>query len=94
MFLQENRCISGKQEWLDILTELLLLSWIDVVPDDFDVLISVPPRLFVPEADGVSDLVNDCALLPAAFANADKLLTRNVFMLVVVHQTCVCASNL
>ena len=49
------------------------LTWLNVVPDDADVLVTVRPRVLVPEADHVTQLVHHNAKLVAVLADGDGL---------------------
>ena len=45
----------------------------DVVADDVDVVVSVRPRVLVPKADDVAELVDHYAQLVAVLADRDRL---------------------
>lgn len=48
-------------------------TWLDVLSEDADVLVAVRPRVLVPEADHVSQLVSHYSKLVAVFADGDGL---------------------
>lgn len=51
------------------------LTWLNVVPDDADVLVAVRPRVLVPEANHMTQLVHHDAKLVTVLANGDGLGT-------------------
>lgn len=51
------------------------LTWLNVVPDDADVLVAVRPRVLVPEANHMTQFVHDNAKLVTVLANGDGLGT-------------------
>lgn len=48
-------------------------TWLDVVPDDADVLVSIRPCVFVPEADHMSQLVHHDAKFVTVFTDGYSL---------------------
>lgn len=51
----------------------MLLTWLNVVPDNADVFVSVGPRVLVPESDHVTQLVHHNAKLVTVFPNGYSL---------------------
>lgn len=49
------------------------LTWLDVIPDDGHVVVTVRSRVLVPEADDVAEFVHDDAELVAVLADGDGL---------------------
>lgn len=49
------------------------LTWLDVIPDDGHVIVTVRPRVLVPEANDVTQFVHHNAELVAILAYGDSL---------------------
>lgn len=49
------------------------LTWLDVIPDDGDVIVTVGPRVLVPEADDVTQFVHHDAEFVTVLAYGDSL---------------------
>ena len=60
-----------------VLGEVVLQRRIDVRPNDTHEGVAILPALFVPQADGVADLM-DCVAGAAALAQCDRLLSAAV----------------
>ena len=54
-------------------------TWHDVLVEDVDVVAPVGARVFVPEADHVTELVHDDAELVAVLADRDRLRPAAAF---------------
>ena len=48
----------------------------------------------MPEADGVSDFMDNGTFFATPFADVDQLSSGNVLVFVVVHEACIGTSNL
>lgn len=51
----------------------LSLTWLDVIPDDGHVIVTVGPRVLVPEADDVTQFVHHDAKFVTVLAYGDSL---------------------
>lgn len=51
----------------------LRLTWLDVIPDDGHMIVTVGPRVLVPEADDVAQFVHHNAELVAVLSDGDGL---------------------
>ena len=49
------------------------LTWLDVIPDDDHMIVTVGPRVLVPEADDVAEFVHHDAELVAVLSYGDGL---------------------
>jgi len=61
-----NTCTSRREQWGGSTGQ-------DVLEDDLDVVVAVRARVLVPEADHVTELVDDDAELVAVLADRDRL---------------------
>lgn len=61
-------CMSGTSLLTDC-CEACTPTWLNVVLDNADVLVSIRPRVFVPEADDMTQLVHHNAKFITVFAN-------------------------